>query len=450
MNTQEALEHARLLVRRGDDSEAREAYVEVLRQDPTNLPALNELGTLALEGGYRSAAITAFTEAVRQYPANAMAHANLANALRENRDFLGAKLHYLAALDIEPDLAMAHQGMASVLTELGLPGAEQHRDRGFIGHAQVTRPYRGSGTGSSLLLLVSALGGNIPTRLFLDDHRFTTHVIYAEYYEMARSLPPHSLVLNAIGDADLCAGALDRAARLIEQSSSPVINRPARVRTTGRARIAQRLSDIPGVIAPRIEVTSRSALLADGPREFPLLIRSPGFHTGQHFVRVDEPSALPAAVAPLVGDELLSIQYLDARGPDGMARKYRVVFVDGTAYPLHLAISSHWKVHYFTADMASSASFREEERRFLEDMPAVLGSRAMQALEKICAVLGLEYAGIDFALSADGCVLLFEANATMMVVPPGPEALWDYRRASVDAVVEACTRMVAHRLPRST
>ena len=61
--------------------------------------------------------------------------------------------------------------------------------------------------------------------------------------------------------------------------------------------------------------------------------------------------------------------------PDGMARKYRVMFIGGVAYPLHLAISADWKVHYFTAAMAADPAFRAEERRFLDDMPAVARRR---------------------------------------------------------------------------
>jgi hypothetical protein len=38
---------------------------------------------------------------------------------------------------------------------------------------------------------------------------------------------------------------------------------------------------------------------------------------------------LPDAVSELPGDELLVIQYLDARGADGKSRKYRVMMVDG-------------------------------------------------------------------------------------------------------------------------
>jgi glutathione synthase/RimK-type ligase-like ATP-grasp enzyme len=419
----EALERARALARRAEDEDAKLAYVDVLRQDPTNFFALNELAALALAGGYRSAARTAYLQAVQHHPDNKIARVNLANVLREEHDLPGAKIHYLAALSIDPDLHEAHQGMAWVLKEQHLDGAEEHWRRGYSGRALITKPYRGTGIDVPLLLLVSARGGNIPTQLWIDDRRFTIHAVYAEFYDLDLALPPHALVVNAVGDADLCDAALERAEQLLAHSNAPVINRPSRVRATGRAENARRLAAIAGVIAPKIDVSSRTALPAADDLCFPLLLRSPGFHTGRHFVYVESRAGLPEALASLAGEELLVIQYLDARGADGMARKYRVMFVDGVAYPLHLAISADWKVHYFSADMARNAAFREEERLFLKNMPAMLGTRAMAALEQIGAVLDLEYAGIDFALAPDGSVLLFEANATMVVFPPGPEPM---------------------------
>ncbi|HMD75319.1 MAG TPA: hypothetical protein VKG05_15760, partial [Steroidobacteraceae bacterium] len=227
---------------------------------------------------------------------------------------------------------------------------------------------------------------------------------------------------------------------------APVINAPARVRATGRLENARRLAGIPGLIAPRIDALSRAALLERADLGFPLLLRRPGYHTGRHFLRAQNRAELAAAAAALGGEQLLAIEYLEARGADGMARKYRVMFIDGLAYPLHLAISADWKVHYFSAAMATNASFRDEERRFLEDMPAVLGAKAMAALERVNSTLGLEYAGIDFGLARCGSVLLFEANATMVVFPPGPEPIWDYRRRAIDTVLEAARRMLTRRL----
>ena len=438
----ETLKHARTLVAKADDEAAKQAYLGILRADPTHLSALNELGTLALSGGFRTAARSAYLQAVQHHPGDKIVRVNLANLLREDHDLAGARLHYEMALAIDPDFPEAHQGMAGVLNELGLEGAEQHRQKGFLGHAVVVKPYRGTGIGVPLLLLVSARGGNIPTQLWISDRQFAVTAVYAEFHDPALPLPAHALIMNAVGDADLCDIALARAEEIVACSAAPVINSPARVRLTGRAENAHRLAAVEGVITPKIRTLSPAAILADGDLEFPLLLRRPGFHTGRHFVLVEKRAALAPAIAALAAEELLLIQYLDARGPDGMARKYRVMFVDGVAYPLHLAISAEWKVHYFSAGMADNAAYRDEERRFLEDMPAVLGPRAMAALARIRAVLGLEYSGIDFALAADGSVLMFEANATMVVFPPNPDPIWDYRRGAIDRVLMAATRML--------
>jgi hypothetical protein len=437
-----ALQRARTLAARAEDAAAKQAYLDILGQDPTHFAALNELGTLALSGGFRSAARTAYRQAVRHHAGNKIAHVNLANLLREEHDVAGARVHYQTALDLDPELHEAHQGMAWVLNELGLDGAERHWRKGFSGRALVSKPYRGTGIAVPLLLLVSARGGNIPTQLWISDRQFAVTALYAEFHDPVSGLPPHALIVNAVGDADLCGEALSGAETIAARSAAPVINPPARVRLTGRVEIARRLISIEGVIAPAMRALSPAEILADGDLGFPLLLRRPGFHTGRHFLLVETRDGLAQAVASLAAEKLLVIQYLNARGPDGMARKYRVMFVDGVLYPLHLAVSADWKVHYFTAGMADDASFRREERRFLEDMPGVLGSRAMRALTQIHAALGLDYGGIDFALGSDGSVLLFEANATMAVFPPGPDPMWDYRRGAINRVLEASTRML--------
>jgi tetratricopeptide (TPR) repeat protein len=444
----QTLERARALVATAQDEAAKQAYLDILRHDPTHFFALNELGTLAYSGGYRSAARTAYLQAVQHHPANKTVRVNLANLLREETDLAGARLHYEAALAIDPEFPEAHQGMAAVLNELGIEGADHHRQKGYSGHAAVSRPYRGTGTAVPLLMLVSARGGNIPTNLWIDDRQFAVTALYTEFHDPSAPLPRHALVMNAIGDADLCDLGLARAPASLARSTAPVINVPAKVRLTGRAQNAQRLADITGLIAPKTRAMSPAAISAEKELNFPLLLRRPGFHTGQHFARIETRDALASALAALNGNELFVIQYLDARGPDGMARKYRVMFVDGIAYPLHLAISADWKVHYFTADMSRSSTHRDEEHRFLEDMPTVLGARAMAALAQINTALGLNYAGIDFALAADGSVLLFEANATMVVFPPSAEPMWDYRRDAITRVLRAATQMLLRHADR--
>ena len=443
-------EFACLLTELGRTLEARDAYLDLLAREPSHRLALNNLGTLLHATGYRSAARTAYAEAVARHPDDPMSRVNLANVLYEAGEFQSAREHYEAALRFDPKHTEAHQGLAYVLAELGdEAGAQWHRRKGFEDRPVIALPYRGDGPPVSLLLLVSSVGGNVPTRNLLDDRVFQTFVVVPEFYDFKIPLPAHQVVFNAIGDADLAAPALAAAQSLVALTAAPVINPPAAVLATGRADHA-RLSRLPGVVTPATVTLPRellsspeaAATVARHGFRFPLLLRTPGFHTGRHFLRVEGPEALAAAVAQLPGRELTVIEFLNARGADGKVRKYRVMMIDGQLYPLHVAISSHWKIHYFTAEMAEQADNRAEDAEFLENMPGVLGPRAMQALAHIQATLGLDYAGIDFGLSDAGDLLLFEANATMVVNPPEPDERWAYRCQAVERIFAAVRRML--------
>ncbi len=444
-------ERACLLAESGRFSEAQTAYLKILIEDPTHLGALNNLGSLLYQTGYRTAAHTAYTEAVARYPADPMSRVNMANALLDNEDYAAAKNHYQEALRIDPAYAPAHQGLSYALRELGdEEGAALHRQQGFAASPIVTMPYYGEQPPVPVLLLISALRGNTPTQWLFDKRVYQLYTVFAEYVESQTDLPPHLLVFNAISDADLCMTALHKAKALLTRTHAPVLNAPAGVEQTARDAMAARLSPIPGLIVPRTRRLTRAQLtgqnaernLAELGMAFPLLLRAPGYHTGRFFVKVEQPSDLAASCAQLPGDEWYAIEYLDARGRDGLVRKYRVMLIDGTLYPLHLAISSDWKVHYFRSEMAASSKHRTEEEAFLLDMQRVLGTKAMTALASVQKEVGLDYAGIDFGLNQDGEVLLFEVNATMIVHPPEPDPTWDYRRPATARVIAAFRRMI--------
>jgi glutathione synthase/RimK-type ligase-like ATP-grasp enzyme len=446
------IERAALLGALDRRAEAQTAFIDILRRHPTHFSALNEFGTLLATHGAIDAACRVYAEAILQHPNNPMARVNLANLLLRANRHAEARAHYEAALKADPDHAAAHQGLGAVLADEGdRDGAREHFRKGFRGHAISTLPYRGEGPPIPLLQLVSSGGGNIPTAPFLDDSVFLTTVIVADHLDPATPLPALALIFNAIGDADLCQPALEAAIRLTAATRVPVINDPAAVMKTGRRDNATELAALPGVITPRVEAVPRSILagtegaawLADRGFTFPLLLRSPGYHTGRNFVQVESAADLAAAATDLPGDELLAIEYLDARAKDGNARKYRVMMIGGKLFPLHLAISRNWKVHYFTSDMADKPNHRAEEMAFLDNMRGVLGDKAFAALGAICARLGLDYAGIDFGLNAAGELLLFEANATMVIAaPPENDPRWAYRRGAISAAIDAVVAMI--------
>ena len=329
------------------------------------------------------------------------------------------------ALHLDPDLREAHRGLAAALERNGDPVAAKPKcwRKAFPAGSLEISPYRGVGPPVRVLLLTSAMGGNIPIKHLLDDRVFEVATLIAESYPGATALPPHGVVLNAIGEADRSARALEIIEGALGRGEAAIVNHPAAVRATGRVdeRAAPR-GDPGRRDAAIVRVARKELIAADGAAllaaldfEWPVLLRSPGFHTGEHFTLVEHAARVQQVAESLPGPDLLAISYIDTRRDDGTWRKYRVMFVDGRPYPLHLAISTHWKVHYFSAAMADRADYREEERAFLEDMPGVLGTTAMDALHRIAAMLGLDYGGIDFALDPPGRVVVFEANATMVI-----------------------------------
>jgi hypothetical protein len=447
-------ERAGLLREQGDFEKAKRDYLELIRRKPDDFSVLNDFGTLALKAGYRTAARSLFEEAVRHHPNNAMGHVNLANLLLLINEHDRARAHFKAALAIDPAHIHAHRGMGNLLAEMGdAAGARRHRDLGFQADFVAALPYRGTQAPIRVLLLISAMGGNTPTATLLDDSVFQTTALVAEYYDGIMPLPPHDIVFNAIGDADLCGEGLAAACSILARANRPIINHPRAVLKTGRLANAERLRGIANLIAPRLVAVPRRLLA--GPEaarivaghgfSFPVLGRALGFHTGLHFVRAETPAALASAVEKFPGDDVWLIELLDARNAEGCFHKFRVMIVDRQLYPLHLAISANWKVHYYTADMAHSADNRAMEAPFLQDMPRALGPRAMTALQRIVDVLDLDYGGIDFAIDGEGRVLFFEANATMVMVPLSLDEKWAYRRPAFDKVFAAVRAMLLER-----
>ena len=474
-NVELRYERATLLDALGRVADATTAYADVLGRAPKHFGALTDLALMLYKAGRRQDALALYLEAVERHPQNGMAHANLGFMyLKANEPSL-AREQYETALKLDPRSAEARRGLAAASAQVGQPatlgdataaGTSDGANDATVpggggassrGESLIRVPYRGSGAPVRLLVLVTLAAGNVALEPLLDDTVFETTKLIVELHGDA-SLPPHDVLFNAIGDADSAPAALELAARLAAQSTTPVLNDPAPVKLTGRAANATRLAILPGVVAPHAEVFPRldlvgakaSAVVASRGFTFPLLLRSPGYHTGHNFERVDRPEDLVSVASHLPGETLLAIQYVDTRAADGTFRKYRVMFVGGALYPLHMAISQDWKVHYFSADMANRADHRALDEAFLTDMPDALGADAVAALERVRETLALDYAGVDFALNGAGEVVVFEANATMIVAKPGDDPRWSYRRAPVERIVRAARELFVARAAATT
>src|SRR5579862_2001452 len=196
-------ERARLLERLGRVDEARLGYVEILGRDAGHFGALNNLGMLLFQAGMRDDAFTCFNAAVAKHPRNPLGRANLGLLLLRGGDAQRAREQYEIAVELDPENAESRRGLALALQALGEDErAAPHAQAGFARQPVMKLPYRGSGTGTRLLAIVSAGPGNVPLERFIDDRVYAVSKAVAEYCDESTPLPEHEAVLNLIGDAD--------------------------------------------------------------------------------------------------------------------------------------------------------------------------------------------------------------------------------------------------------
>lgn len=369
-------------------------------------------------------------EAAQRFPQSSLALTN-AGYFYILRGEPARALHlYESAVRANPQNAEARRGLAVAKNQCGIAAQ---------GDSVTTVPFRGTGVPVRVLVPITLGSGNVVTERLFDDRVFAVTKLAVELHPPGDPLPTHDVVFNAVGDADSSADALAKTRTLLATTRKRVLNDPDFVERTGRAEQAQRLAGIEGVVVPAIASIVRD----DAPKARPpILLRAPGYHAGEHFVRVDGAEDLDAGLAQLPGERLFAIEFLDTCDASGAYTKYRVMAVDGRLYPLHLAISRDWKVHYFSAQMAAQPAYREREAAFLREPAAVLGEHAWAALGRIVQMLEMDYAGIDFTLDERGAVVVFESNATMAVRYPPEDPMWAYRRPAVDAVLDAVAQML--------
>jgi hypothetical protein len=277
--------------------------------------------------------------------------------------------------------------------------------------------------------------------------------LYTQTFDGGQALPDHDVILVAVADVESDAPALEIASAIVARSDAPVINRPERILRTSRVEQSRRLAALENVVTASVvtvpcdalRAPDRAAFVERQGMTFPLLLRSPGFHNGRFFELVHDEAELLAAVSTMPGTDAMLLSYQDTRSADGLMRKFRVMAIDGGLYPVHMAMSTNWKVHYVTSDMHHSDAFRQEEAEFLADMSGFLGANVLRALERIAQSMQLDYAGIDFAIDAAGRVVVFEANAAMAIFLPDADPQWDYRRGPMTRALDAVKRMIVTR-----
>ena len=301
----------------------------------------------------------------------------------------------------------------------------------------------------SVLILLAIGSGSVVTRNLIPATRNDRLLwcIELSTQEQENSLPAYDVVFNAIGNAEFLPPALPNLNAFMDRCPKPILNPPERVALTRRDRMPALLGGIPDVVIPTVIRLTREDIasglmpkLAAGGIAFPFLTRPIAGQEG-HCLTLIATEADLASVDFSTPDASYFVAYHDSKSTDGYFRKYRTVFIDRQPFPCHLAISDHWLVHFFSADMLNESWKRDEERRFLENPGDAIGPRAFEALSKIGQRLDMDYCGIDYSILPDGRILVFEANATMNVSLPEASTL-AYKHGPVTAIFAAFDAML--------
>lgn len=353
------------------------------------------------------------------------------------------------AISLNSDNLVANQNLAAMHANSRNLNANDCRDRSFW--QQTFLVERALQPVAPVVLILSSTGrGNIPHQHLLPSTTFSRIFWFLEgtLSKYENEIPPFDIVFNAVGDPDAAPEAHALACQFANLCKYPIVNFPNRVGRTSRSEVAKLLSTCKTALIPRVKRIERQIggfvqSPYDPDLRYPLIARPAGRHGGEGARLIDQPEQF-TSLAP-DAQVIFATEFVDYRSPDGWYRKYRVIFIDRKPYPYHLAIGTHWLLHYWSAAMEHDAQRREEELQFLAKSDYIVGDKVWATLEEVGTTLDLDFVGIDFSILPDERLLLFEANATMLVHPEGDQ-LFSYKNFAVQNIVGAFDRMIASKI----
>lgn len=357
-------------------------------------------------------------------------------------DLMPAAQAMLASAEKQPDDANLWMNLATAMFCLG------HRDLGLSIQAQaleIDRIYRRPAAiqPARFRLLMLMMPGDLAENTPLDCLLESSDIDLIFYYLSPESpftqpVPEHDAVMVAISDSDSNQAMLAFLAQALVHWPKPVINAAQHIPATERGTLSQIMQRAPGVVMPTTYRVKRRqlgavadsrltlAVLADG-LSFPVILRPVGSQAGRDLDRIDDPAALAAYLAKVDAPDFFLARFVDYSSSDGRFRKFRIALIGGRPFACHMAVSSHWMVHYVNAGMYEDGAKRAEEAEFMANFEH-FAERHRAALNAIHQRLQLDYFCIDCAETRDGQLLIFEADHVMVVHAMDQEALFPYKQ----------------------
>ncbi|GAA4332325.1 hypothetical protein GCM10023144_22140 [Pigmentiphaga soli] len=299
-----------------------------------------------------------------------------------------------------------------------------------------------------VLMAPGDLAENTPLDCLLESGSIDLTLYYVTPEAPLPPAPPaHDALLVALSDTGKNRPILETLDPLLADWSRPVINRPRNIPNVERNAASVLLQGVPGLAMPLTHQVARERLeaVAGGASSlgelseelrFPIILRPVGSHAGNDLDRIDDAPGIGAYLEKVPGGEFYLSRFVDYSGADGLFRKYRIALIAGEPFACHMAISSHWMVHYANAGMYADAAKRAEEAAFMEAFDA-FARRHRTALDAIARCCGLDYLCVDCAESREGELLVFEVDHAMVVHAMDPEDMFPHKQVHMLKVRQA-------------
>lgn len=268
-------------------------------------------------------------------------------------------------------------------------------------------------------------------------------------------VPDHDVAFFAYSDPDPATRL--RLSVLYRSWPRPVLNDPSLLPAVARDVLARSMAGVASVRSPETALTTRAALTAllaaDTPiagflspgSMFPCLLRPAGSHAGHGLERIADRAALGGYLQSRPEDAFFISAFVDYADERGLYRKLRVAFIDRQPFLCHMAISSHWMVHYLNAGMTGSAEKRAEEAAAMAAFDTGFARRHAAAFDALHERLGFDLYSIDCAETPDGRLLLFEADAAAILHLMDPADLFPYKPPQMRKVFDAFGALLRRR-----
>jgi hypothetical protein len=310
----------------------------------------------------------------------------------------------------------------------------------------------GDGSGVRLLAFVTPgdFMANTPVDFLLNG---SNAVLWLHYVDGDTTefdnLPAHDVALLAIGEANGHGPVLARMAELLPHFAGPIMNnRPDLIAALTRDGVSAMFANEPSILSPQTHRIDRTALLAitTGSAQlpeaipgldFPFIIRPIGTHAGGGLDRLLAIEDLFRYLEEQDGSEFYVAPFIDYRGADGLYNKQRIVLIHGRPFPSHMALSSHWIVHYLSAGMAENADKRAVEADWMAHFDRDFARRHADAFAALYRHVGLDYFGIDCAELPDGRLLVFELDVAMVVHDMDDVTIFPYKKIAMQTLFDA-------------